>query len=263
MVDIWKRKMQNRIILTPFFLDEPLPELESLATSSWQINKPELPTGDRQYRMSMIHRPLADFTAETVRIGDRPVSIAGDCCTAIGMLAGLQRAGIDPILIWFDAHGDFNTWETTPSGFLGGMPLAMLVGKGEQTMLKALSLRPLAEDNVILTDARDLDPQERDSIENAALTHLPNIKDLLHYPLPHGPLYIHLDTDIVDPDEAPAMNYRAPGGPSFDDLQIIFEHLNRSDNIAAVSMSTWNPNLDDAGKSQNVCMQLLRTLIRC
>jgi arginase len=62
------------------------------------------------------------------------VSIAGDCVATMGVLAGLHDAGITPTLIWFDAHGDFNTWETTPSGFLGGMPLAMIVGRGEQTM---------------------------------------------------------------------------------------------------------------------------------
>jgi arginase len=120
--------MKNSFILSPFFLDEALPELESLTTPDWLINKPLLPGGDKQIRMSVIHRSLADFTAETITIGERPVSIAGDCCTAIGVFAGLQRAGINPTLIWFDAHGDFNTWQTSSSGFLGGMPLAMLVG---------------------------------------------------------------------------------------------------------------------------------------
>ena len=125
------------MIVTPFYLDEPLPELEILAAPDWIINKPLLPDGEKQQRLSALHKPLADFTQQIVLNGKQPVSIAGDCCTTLGMLAGLQRAGRDPTLIWFDAHGDFNTWETTPSGFLGGMPLAMLVGRGEQTMLKA------------------------------------------------------------------------------------------------------------------------------
>ena len=252
--------MQNRMILSPFFLDEPLPELESLAMPAWQINRPELPAGPKQRRMSAIHRQLADLTAASVRKGDRPVSIAGDCCTVIGMSAGLQRAGIEPTLIWFDAHGDFNTWETTPSGFLGGMPLAMLVGRGEQTMLEALNLRPLPEMNVILSDARDLDPLERESVENAAISHLPNVMDLLHYPLPDRPLYIHIDTDIVDPAEAPAMNYPAPGGPSFDELRMVMKHLGQIENLAAVSMSTWNPKMDHDGQSRTICMQLLGIL---
>ena len=253
--------MKNQMILTPFFLDEPLPELENLAAPDWVINKPDLPAGDKQHRMSAIHRPLVDFAQQAIEKGHRPISIAGDCCTTIGMLAGMQRAGLDPILIWFDAHGDFNTWETTPSGFLGGMPLAMLVGRGEQTMLKALELKPLAEDRVVLTDARDLDPGEKRLIEEANILHLADVRGLLELHLPDAPLYIHLDTDMIDPAEAPAMNYLAAGGPSAKELQAVMKHLNRTGKIAAVSVSTWNPKMDEDGQSRKACMGLLDTLI--
>jgi arginase len=253
--------MQNRMMVTPFFLDEPLPGLESLATSDWFINKPLLPAGEKQQRMSALHRPLADFTRQSVLDGKRPVSIAGDCCAAIGVLAGLQRAGLDPVLVWLDAHGDFNTWQTTPSGFLGGMPLAMLVGRGEQTLLKALELKPLAEDRVILTDARDLDPGEKLLVEAAGMMHLSDVGDLLDLTLPEGPLYVHIDTDILNPAEAPAMNYPAAGGPSSVELLQVMKHLNQPGNLAAVSMSTWNPKLDADGHSRNICMQLLAALI--
>lgn len=253
--------MQDRMILTPFFLDEPLPGLESLAASDWLINKPLLPEGAKLQRLSALHRPLADFTRQAVLDGKRPVSIAGDCCAAIGVLAGLQRAGVDPVLVWLDAHGDFNTWQTTPSGFLGGMPLAMLVGRGEQTLLKALALAPLAEDRVILTDARDLDPGEKLLVEAAGITHLPDVADLLDLTLPQGPLYVHIDTDILNPAEAPAMNYPAAGGPSAGGLLQVMKHLNQAGNPAAVSMSTWNPELDADGHSRNVCMQMLAALI--
>jgi arginase len=253
--------MKNQIILSPFFLDEPLPELEMLAAPDWIINKPDLPDGDKQHRMSAIHRPLADFARQAIEKGNRPISIAGDCCTSIGMLAGMRYAAIDPILIWFDAHGDFNTWETTPSGFLGGMPLAMLVGTGEQTMLKALELKPLSEDRVVLTDARDLDPAEKRLVEEAKIIHLPDVRDLLKFNLPDAPLYIHLDMDIVTPAEAPAMNYLAAGGPSAKKLQTVMKHLNRTAKIAAVSVSSWNPKMDEDGRSRDVCMGLLSTLI--
>jgi arginase len=253
--------MENQKILTPFFLDEPLPGLESLAAPDWLMNKPILPDGDKQPRMSSLHRPLADFTRQSVLNGKRPISIAGDCCAAIGVLAGLHHAGLNPILLWFDAHGDFNTWETTPSGFLGGMPLAMLVGKGEQNMLTALDLVPLAEDHVILTDARDLDPGEKQLIQEADIIHLPDITHLLHSTLPDGPLYVHIDSDILNPADAPAMNYIAAGGPSAKELLKVMKHLNRTKKIAAVSMSTWNPEMDQDGQSCKVCMALLDTLI--
>ena len=253
--------MQNQMILTPFFLDEPLPGLESLAASDWFINKPLLPQSQKQLRLSALHRPLAGFVQDALLNGKRPVCIAGDCCTAVGVLAGLQRAGFDPALIWFDSHGDFNTWETTPSGFLGGMPLAMLVGRGEQTLLKALELKPLAENRVILTDARDLDPAEKLLVEEAAVTHLADVRALLEIALPEGPLYVHIDTDIIDPAEAPAMNYPAAGGPSAARLRSVMQHLNRTGRIAAVSVSTWNPELDQGGRSRKVCLEVLEALI--
>jgi arginase len=141
------------------------------------------------------------------------------------------------------------------------MPLAMLVGRGEQTMLKALELMPLAEDRVILTDARDLDPGEKQLIEAANIIHLPDVNSLLNSMLPDGPLYIHLDTDIVNPAEAAAMNYLAAGGPSAKELQAVMKHLSRTEKIAAVSMSTWNPAMDADGQSRRLCMGLLDTLI--
>jgi arginase len=252
--------MKNQIILNPYFIDEPLPELESLAEPDWQLNKINVPEGSKMDVMTAIHRTLSDFTEQSIRSGNRPVSIAGDCCTAIGMLAGLQRAGLNPVLIWFDAHGDFNTRETTPSGFLGGMPLAMLTGRGDQTLLKALGLKPIPDNRVVLTDARDLDPGEKELVDASGVTHLQNVRDLINHPLPDGPLYVHLDTDVVDPDEAPAMNYVAAGGPSAADLDLVFEHLSQSGKLAAVSVSTWNPRLDTDGKSRKVCMQLIITL---
>src|SRR5207253_8363034 len=118
--------MTNKFILTPFFLDQPRDALRTAAQPDWTLNVPALPEGETQTRMSAIYELLAQLVAQTIREGARPVSIAGDCCAALGVVAGLQRAGVNFNLLWFDAHGDFNTWETTPSGFLGGMPLAKL-----------------------------------------------------------------------------------------------------------------------------------------
>ena len=254
--------MINKTILTPFHLDESLPELEGLAGPDWVINKPDLPKGEKQHRMTAIHRALAEFACKSIKAGHRPICIAGDCCTTIGMLAGLQYAGVDPVLIWFDAHGDFNTWATTPSGYLGGMPLAMLVGTGEQTMLTALNLRPLAEDRAILTDARDLDPAEKKLIEKSGISRLTDVRDLLDMNLPDAPIYIHLDMDIINPNDAPAMNYPAGGGPSAEELQTVMQHLNRTKNLAAISVATWNPKMDDDGRTGSVCMGLLDTLAK-
>jgi len=253
--------VRNRYILSPSFLSEAVPELESLAKPGWFINNPSLPNAGRQYRMSAIHKLIADFVAETVSENESPVSIAGDCCTAIGVLAGLQRAGIDPNLIWFDAHGDFNTWETSPSGFLGGMPLAMIVGKGEQTMPEAVGLRALPESQVILTDARDLDSGERELLTESKVIHLNKSETLLENPLPDGPIYVHFDTDIVSLKESPAQNYPAQGGPAAAIIKSVFSRLAQSGQVIAVSLSSWNPKLDKGKKSETVSMSLLQTLV--
>jgi arginase len=254
-------KMENRICLTPLFLDKPVPGLEVLVKPDWRVNKPPLPDGDTTTRMSAVHEAIARFVVDTLATGQRPVSIAADCCTAIGMLAGLQRTGLQPTLIWFDAHGDFNTTETTPSGFLGGMPLAMIVGRGDLTLPAAVGLVPLPEKQVILTDGRDLDPGERDLIVNSGVVHLVDPADLLDYPLPGGPLTVHFDMDIISLAESPAQNYPAVGGPSAALLQAVFRRLTRTGKITAVSVSTWNPELDPDRKSEIVSMSLLETLI--
>jgi len=252
---------KNSYILSPTFLDEPVSELERLAASDWRLNRPSLPEGNRQVRMAVIHQALADFVAHTVAAGDRPVSLAGDCCTAIGVLAGLQRAGIEPWLLWLDAHGDFNTPETSPSGFLGGMPLAMMVGKGDQGMPDAVGMQWLPEQRVVLADGRDLDPEERQLIQASAMRHITDVSDLLTWPLPDGPLYIHFDTDVVALDESPAHNYPALGGPSVALLKKVFRRLAAADRVIAVSLSAWNPKVDRNRTSEKVSLSLLQTLV--
>jgi arginase len=253
--------MKDQFILTPYFLDQSLPQLEDLSQPSWILNKPQLPEGDAQSRMSVLHRALADLVEEISCDGNRPVSIVGDCCATIGTMAGLQSAGTDPTLVWFDAHGDFNTWETTPSGFLGGMPLAMLVGLGEQRMPSAVGLRAVPEEHVILTDARDLDPGEKILLQSSKIHHLKSVPDLLVFPLRDRPLYVHFDVDVLDPAYAPANNYLAPDGPSADELKAVFDHLSSAYPIVALSMSSWNPELDPDGKTGALCMELFNHLL--
>ncbi|MGC1121006.1 MAG: arginase family protein [Candidatus Methanofastidiosia archaeon] len=253
--------MNNHYILTPYFLDEDLPQLEELISPGWRVNKPCLGEGDKMARMSVIYKSLSGHVVDVLGERERPVSIAGDCCTAIGVLAGLQRKDISPVLLWFDAHGDFNTWETTPSGFLGGMPLAMIVGRGDQTLVNAVGLEALPEKKVVLVGARDLDSGEKVAIEGSDLHFVPDPRSLPDYPLPGGPLYVHFDTDVVDPRDAPAMSYRAEGGPSADELREVFHFLTETGRIVAASLSSWNPRMEGADQSRHICMDLLETLV--
>ena len=252
---------QNQTLLTPLFLDTRVPGLEALARPGWELNKPTLPAGDQQTRMGVVHRALADLVAASLGSGRRPVSIAGDCCTAIGVAAGLQRAGLDCRLIWFDAHGDFNTPETTPSGFLGGMPLAMLAGRGDLSLSAAVGLAPLAENRIILTDGRDLDPEESEMLTRSEVVHLGDPAALIDFDLGDDPLWVHFDVDVVALADSPAQNYPAEGGPPAAVLQPVFAALAATGRLAAVSVSTWNPELDQDRLSEKTSLGLLRNLV--
>lgn len=252
--------MGDSILLTPFFLDQAMPGLEELYREGWNLNKPELSATDLQERMVELYRPIRYWVANAVKAGKRPVSIAGDCCSSLPFLAGLQLAGIQPLLIWLDAHGDFNTWETTPSGFLGGMPLAMIVGRGEQIIVDGIGLQPLPESQVILCDGRDLDPLEKIAVNESRLLHIVDVEALIDNELPQGPLYLHFDTDFINPIEAPAMNYPAAGGPSASKVVRIFRKLAMSGQLVAISISSWNPSLDDDQSTERLVLSLVREL---
>jgi arginase len=232
------------VIVSPYFMGGPLPDLETPAPR--RVLRPDLPEGTQQERMAVLYRSLADIVAAD--LDPRPVVIAGDCVSSIGVLAGLQRRGVDPTLLWFDAHGDFHTWATTQSRFIGGMPLAMIVGRGERTILEAAGCRPLAEERVMLVGARDLDPGEDEAVAESGMTAC-RVTDLLSLDLPDGDLYVHVDLDVVDPTDMPAQNYPAPGGPSLDEVLRALRRLADTARVAGASFSTWNPALPGADRA--------------
>jgi arginase len=189
------------------------------------------------------------------------VCLSGDCCAAIATLAGLQRAGLDPVLVWLDAHGDFNTFETTISGFIGGMPLAMIAGLGEQALMTAARARPIDEADIVLSDARDLDPAEREAVERSRVRH-ENDPLRIADGLPAGrPLYVHFDTDILDPACAPAMKYPAAGGLAETDARRMMQSLAATGRVTAVSMTVWDMDKDTDGRTAGVCLSMLAELI--
>ncbi len=217
---------------------------------------PVLPDGTPQERMAVLY----DQLARTVEMIDHPVVYAGDCVSIIGVLAGLERRAILPTLFFFDAHGDFNTWETSPSGFIGGMPLAMVTGRGEQTILRGTGLTPLPDDKVVLVDGRDLDPGEDEAIA-ASDIRVVSVDSVAHSIPPEGPIYVHVDADVVDPQHMPAMNYPAPDGPSLEAVRRALIHLAVSGRVVAFSVSSWNPALPNADLAAEATLQLAAPFI--
>lgn len=253
--------MEKRFLLTPYFLDDRKEGYLAFKEEGWALNRAEAGEGaDIQQRVLPFYERIAEFVGETAAGGQLPVSLAGDCCMSLPVLKGLQTAGIQPTLLWLDAHGDFNTWETTPSGFLGGMPLAMMVGLGEQTWMEALEIGQLPEEQVIFTDGRDLDPEELVNLQNSQVQWVKDPADLLERPVPDH-LWVHFDVDVMTLTDVPAVSYPAEGGPDKETIQALFEKIRGSGKLAAVSVSLWNPDLDGEGVSEENVLALVNALL--
>ena len=125
----------------------------------------------------------------------------------------------------------------------------------------AVGLSPLPETQIILTDGRDLDPGERELLNRSKVVHLADPAALIGYALGDDPLWVHFDVDVVALVDSPAQNYPAEGGPPATALKPVFEALGRTERLAAVSMSTWNPALDPDRRSEKTSMDLLRAMV--
>lgn len=251
----------DRYLITPFFLDQPaMGHLRLNKGGAW-INQPTMAPGPRLIRIGAVHEPLATAVQATIAAGQRPVSIAGDCCAVIPVITGLQRAGLMPRLLWLDAHGDFNTPDTSPSGFLGGMPLAMLVGRGDTSLLQTLGTELLDEADVLLCDARDLDREEALALAGSKVVHCRTLDALLAHPLTDRPLHVHFDTDFLSLEDAPAMLYPAPGGPRLAELGALGRHLTGSAAPVSVSVTTWDFERDTGRRTERACLEALGLLL--
>jgi len=238
-------------------LDLPL---EPARAESAQTITAELPPGDPWARLAPLYRRVADAVARAAGGGTRPVVVSGDCTTSLGIVAGLQRAGLDPGIVWFDAHGDVQTPETTASGYLGGMPLRLLAGYRPELIAGPLGLRPVPERRIVLAGARDLDPPEAAYLAGAAIARA-GVTDLDPAVLPSGPLYVHLDLDVIDPAALPGLRYPAPGGAAPGDVAAALSGLLATGQVAAVGVAcTWRPGHDDGARIASYLTDVLVNL---
>ena len=165
-----------------------------------------------------------------------------------------------PLLLWLDAHGDFNTHDITVSGFVGGMPLAMLTGRGRLGFPARLVLDPIPDRDVVLTDARNLDPLEAELLARSGVRRIAALDDAIAVLPPDRPVYVHVDVDIVDGTDLPQTLFPEPGGPSKAEVSRALAHLRATRDIAAVSMTAWSPARDGDGTAAEYCLGLLDTL---
>jgi len=222
-------------ITVPYHLDERLTAFDPGVAVDHEVVV-DLPEAHPWARMAVLYEAVARTVAAQT---SPPLVISGDCTTGLAVLAGLQRAGRDPGIVWFDAHADFHTERTTTSGYLGGMPLALAAGVGTPTLPDALGLAPVAERRIVLVDARDTDPGEHDLLGRSAVARR-RVGELEVDDLPAGDLYLHVDVDVVDPGDVPDLLFPAPGGPRLADVLESLGRITGTGRVAAVGVgATW------------------------
>jgi arginase len=228
------------LIVAPWHLDEHIPDFPVPAGTVATIGQP-LPDGAVPSRVTVLHRALADAVAGVAR----PLLLSGDCPAALAVAAGLQRRHREIAVVWLDAHGDFNTPAITISGYLGGMALAMLAGRAPELFADPLGLRPVPEHNIVLADARDLDPAERDALAASQVRHVPATADSFRAALAglrSLPVYLHVDVDIMDSTEVPGLRFPAGPGPTLGDVENCLTAVTASANVVAASLAcAWLP----------------------
>ncbi|MGI5246342.1 arginase family protein [Dactylosporangium sp. CA-139066] len=244
------------MILVPYHLDERLHGLEAdLPGLPDRTVTAELPDGDIWARLAALYDRAADAVADDVAAGHRPVVVSGDCTTSLATVTGLQRAGVEPGVVWFDAHGDVQTLETTTSGYIGGMPLRILVGYRPELIADRLGLRAVPEERAVLVDARDLDPAEAEYLAGARLMRY----DIEELQAPDGPFLVHVDLDVVDPSEVPGVLFPVDGGPTGPALVAAVARLVATGRVVALDVAcTWRPDGGDARRRS-----LVTALTKC
>lgn len=232
----------------------------------------EAPFTDELDAVLDVDRGVAAAVDASLRHHSFPLVVAGNCNVTLGVRAGLQRGGAaDAALVWLDAHGDFNTPAITETGYLDGMPLAMLCGRAHRNAVEAqLVMAPLAEKAALHAGGRDFDRRERESLlassmrvveggelrdrgpaealvpaldalaaECGAATGL----ELDETP----PAHLHVDLDVLDPAAAPGVTFPAPGGLSAGQLLEVIDLVRERFALVALTVTSFTPDRDEAG----------------
>jgi arginase len=237
---------------------------------------------DKEYggwkRLGMALGHYADLVAQNEREGYFTVGLLATCPSMPGLVAGLQHSGptLEPIrigMLWLDAHPDFNTPETTRSGSLGGMPVAVATGRALQRLrLDAKLDPPLADQYVVMGGVRLTDPLEQHLLEESRIAQV-TVEDLRHatpavfeqldrLSKTTDKLYVHIDMDVLDPREVMGHGNKVPGGPSSEELAKLFEQIfQRYPTASAIGFATI-PATDEGGLSIAALNRMIAGAVR-
>ena len=237
-----------------------------------------------------LNRMLAESVRDALLHGAFPLVLSGNCNSCLGTLAGVRGARVgdrsaaapgggveDRVaeigIVWFDAHGDVNTPETTPSGFLDGMALAAATGRCWTSLASPLpGFAPVPEERVLLAGARDLDPGETDFLERSAMLVAPAARlrrEGLQAALGSAldalrkrtrSLYLHLDLDVLDPSQATVNPWGAPGGLTVAEMEDAIRMVRHRFAVPAAALASYDPAGDVDGRASAAALRLLGAL---
>ncbi len=198
--------------------------------------------------------------------------LGGDHSISIGTVAAVSE-GREIGLIWVDAHGDFNTPETSPSGNIHGMPVAIITGRGPKALVDVGYPGPKVHPaHIVLVGVRDLDPAEQEALRHSGVTVF-TMRDVDEFGMAaiarrivnqlHGLEYIHLslDMDSLDPDVAPGVGTPVPGGLTYREAHLLMEILAEWGKIGSLDIVEVNPILDRRNQTARIAVELTASLL--
>ena len=216
-----------------------------------------------------ILRSVADKVKQSVSADRLPIVLAGGCLNSLASLSAMDPGST--ALIWFDAHADFNTPETTPSGFIDGMALAAIAGRCWRTLTATVpGFRPLPEKNAVLIGARDLDLQERIALVKSEVTWLTaesirsdGVEEALGKALPRLPerVYFHIDLDVLDGAEASVNEYSSSGGLTVPELLHVIRFVGHNRGIVGASITAYDPSVDHDSRAVRAAVAAINELL--
>ncbi|MFC2947421.1 arginase [Virgibacillus sediminis] len=216
---------------------------------------------------------LASLVDGVIEKGRFPVILGGDHSIAIGSLAGISRHYNDLGVIWYDAHGDLNSGETSPSGNIHGMPLAVSLGIGHDKLINLHGDGPkIKAENIVIVGARSLDPGERELIRERGIKvftmheidrmGMPKVmEETINYLKERTDgIHLSLDLDGLDPSEAPGVGTPVIGGMTYRESHLAMEMLAESGVITSAEFVEVNPILDEKNKTGEMAVGLMGSL---
>lgn len=231
------------------------------------------PFADSASASLAVNKALARTVRRIFASGRAPVVLAGSCDASLGVLAGFDhsRCGV----VWIDAHGDFNTPETTISGFFPGMSAAIVAGHCYRSFWAEIGdAAPVREKAILMLGVRDLSPDaERARLERSAVQVVewrggkPQgdvVRSLDELRGEVDEMYVHLDLDGLDPGVAPGVvDAPVPGGLSLGDAEDVLRAVGARFRVRAAAVTTYNPARDEDERTLRASLRLLEVLAEC